>query len=153
MPEIPTPESPTLPADGIDRLSRVFHEPRRLAIMSVLCASAPTGLSFSELRAQCGLTDGNLNRHLKTLEEAGAITRQRTQRGSGPPALHPTPGNPTRPRTLSRLPPSFGRSLTTSKRSRKNGANSHWIAGPAPCNRSCLMPRNSFSIFNFFRKN
>lgn len=88
MPEIPNP--PTTPclsgptaADGIDRLSRVFHEPRRLAIMSVLCAAAPTGLSFSELRAQCGLTDGNLNRHLKTLEEAGAIIRQRNQRGAG----------------------------------------------------------------------
>lgn len=89
MPEIPnppdTPEPIAIPlvADGIDRLSRVFHEPRRLAIMSVLCAAAPTGLSFSDLRAQCGLTDGNLNRHLKTLEEAGAITRQRSKRGAG----------------------------------------------------------------------
>ena len=55
-----------------DALERVFHEPGRLAILSALCA-AEQGLSFTELRAACGLTDGNLNRHLKVLEEAGAV--------------------------------------------------------------------------------
>jgi DNA-binding MarR family transcriptional regulator len=53
-------------------LERVFHEPGRLAIMSALCAAAE-GLSFVELKEQCGLTDGNLNRHLKTLDEARAV--------------------------------------------------------------------------------
>jgi len=55
-----------------DVLERLFHEPNRLAIMSALCA-ADSGLPFSELRERCGLTDGNLNRHLKALEEAGAV--------------------------------------------------------------------------------
>ena len=55
-----------------DALERIFHEPNRLAIMSHLCA-AESETSFSELRDACHLTDGNLNRHLKVLEEAGAI--------------------------------------------------------------------------------
>jgi len=55
-----------------DALEKIFHEPNRLAIMSRLCA-ADGETSFSELRDACNLTDGNLNRHLKVLEEAGAI--------------------------------------------------------------------------------
>jgi DNA-binding transcriptional ArsR family regulator len=55
-----------------DALERVFHEPSRLAIMSALCA-AREGLSFPELRDTCRLTDGNLNRHLKVLDEASVI--------------------------------------------------------------------------------
>ena len=53
-------------------LEKIFHEPNRLAIMSTLCASE-AALSFPELREACVLTDGNLNRHLKVLEEAGAV--------------------------------------------------------------------------------
>lgn len=53
-------------------LQRVFHEPNRLAIMSAL-GGAAKGLSFRELKEQCRLTDGNLSRHLKTLEEASAV--------------------------------------------------------------------------------
>lgn len=55
-----------------DALEKIFHEPNRLAIMSHLCA-AEGGMSFGELRNACNLTDGNLNRHLKVLEEAGAV--------------------------------------------------------------------------------
>lgn len=55
-----------------DALEKIFHEPNRLAIMSVLCA-AEGGLSFSEIKDECRLTDGNLNRHLKVLEEAAVI--------------------------------------------------------------------------------
>ncbi len=53
-------------------LKSVFHEPNRLAIVSVLSAQ-PEGVSFSELKEECELTDGNLNRHLKTLEEAQVV--------------------------------------------------------------------------------
>ncbi len=60
------------PSTPFDALEKIFHEPNRLAIMSALCA-AEKGLTFSSLREQCGLTDGNLNRHLKVLEDAGAI--------------------------------------------------------------------------------
>jgi DNA-binding transcriptional ArsR family regulator len=56
----------------VEALEKIFHEPNRLAIMSILCANNK-GLTFSELRDQCNLTDGNLNRHLKVLEEAAAI--------------------------------------------------------------------------------
>ncbi|NQT94699.1 MAG: transcriptional regulator [Lentisphaerae bacterium] len=55
-----------------EQLERIFHEPNRLSIMSALCASRQ-GLAFGELRDTCALTDGNLNRHLKTLSDAGAV--------------------------------------------------------------------------------
>jgi DNA-binding transcriptional ArsR family regulator len=58
--------------DSHESLARIFHEPNRLAIMSALCA-AREGLAFTEIKEACRLTDGNLNRHLKTLEEAGAV--------------------------------------------------------------------------------
>lgn len=53
-------------------LKRLFHEPSRLSIMSILITE-PSGMVFSEIKAACNLTDGNLNRHLKTLENAGAV--------------------------------------------------------------------------------
>jgi len=55
-----------------EALERIFHEPNRLAIMSELCA-AEDDMTFTEIRAACGLTDGNLNRHLKALTESGAV--------------------------------------------------------------------------------
>jgi DNA-binding transcriptional ArsR family regulator len=55
-----------------DALEKIFHEPNRLAIMSALCA-AEKGLAFNDLKETCKLTDGNLNRHLKVLEEAGVL--------------------------------------------------------------------------------
>jgi len=61
----------------VDSLERVFHEPNRLAILSTLCASDEP-MSFTLLRDSCGLTDGNLNRHLKALEDAGVIRVKKT---------------------------------------------------------------------------
>ncbi len=55
--------------DGLDRL---LHEKARLSIMTSL-ADHPRGLSFTELRDLCGLTDGNLSRHVQLLEEAGVV--------------------------------------------------------------------------------
>ena len=55
---------------GLDRL---FHERARLGIVTSL-AGHPEGLAFAELKRMCGLTDGNLNRHLSALEEAGYVT-------------------------------------------------------------------------------
>ena len=54
-------------------LERIFHEPGRLTIMSDLLG-APKGLTFTELKKNSNLTDGNLSRHLKVLEEANAVT-------------------------------------------------------------------------------
>jgi len=53
-------------------LDRVLHEKARLGILSSLL-SHRRGLSFNELRDLCSLTDGNLSRHLTTLQEAGLI--------------------------------------------------------------------------------
>ena len=64
-------------------LERIFHEPNRLAIMSAL-GGAVEGLTFNELKQQCNLTDGNLSRHLKALEEATAVRIQKAFVGSRP---------------------------------------------------------------------
>jgi DNA-binding MarR family transcriptional regulator len=66
-----------------DALERLFHEPHRLAVMGELCG-AGMGLSFSELKQRCGLTDGNLSRHLQALERAGAVRIEKTFVGSKP---------------------------------------------------------------------
>lgn len=58
-------------------LEKIFHEPNRLAIMSALCA-AEKGLTFVELKAECNLTDGNLNRHLSVLKESKVIRIKKT---------------------------------------------------------------------------
>jgi DNA-binding transcriptional ArsR family regulator len=55
------------------RLERIFHEPGRLTIMTNLLG-APNGLTFTELKKACELTDGNLSRHLAALEKAKAIS-------------------------------------------------------------------------------
>lgn len=53
-------------------LDRVIHEKARLGIMTSLVGRAD-GLSFGDLKSLCDLTDGNLNRHLDVLREAGLI--------------------------------------------------------------------------------
>lgn len=53
-------------------LDRVFHERARLGILTSLVAR-PKGLVFGDLKHLCGLTDGNLSRHLAVLEEEGVI--------------------------------------------------------------------------------
>jgi DNA-binding MarR family transcriptional regulator len=53
-------------------LERVIHEKARLGILASL-ATHGDGLAFSDLKQQCALTDGNLNRHLQVLQEAGLV--------------------------------------------------------------------------------
>jgi DNA-binding MarR family transcriptional regulator len=57
---------------AFDGLDRALHEKARLGILTGLLAH-DAGLTFSELKELCGLTDGNLNRHLATLVEAELI--------------------------------------------------------------------------------
>lgn len=66
-----------------DGLDRVFHEKARLGIVSSL-AGHSDGLGFSDLKILCGLTDGNLNRHLQVLEEAGYIHIEKGYEGKRP---------------------------------------------------------------------
>lgn len=66
---------------ALGALDRVFHERGRLAICSALLAHGD-GLSFTQLQEVCGLTDGNLNRHLHALAELGIVeTRRITGKG------------------------------------------------------------------------
>jgi DNA-binding transcriptional ArsR family regulator len=64
-------------------LERIFHERGRLAVCTCLF-SHPEGLSFTELQEACGLTDGNLSRHLAALAEMEIVTTNR-ESGSGRP--------------------------------------------------------------------
>ena len=65
-------------------LQRVLHEPHRLALVSAL-AAAVDGLSFNELKETCDLTDGNLNRHLKALEDEGIVAQRKSDSAKGRP--------------------------------------------------------------------
>jgi DNA-binding MarR family transcriptional regulator len=64
-------------------LDRVFHEKARLGIATSLAGHA-NGLGFSELKALCALTDGNLSRHLQVLEEAGFVALDKGYEGKRP---------------------------------------------------------------------
>src|SRR5437660_12516923 len=52
-------------------LDPLLHERGRLAIVSVL--AAVESLTFTELRDQLGMTDGNLSVHLQKLEDRGYV--------------------------------------------------------------------------------
>ena len=67
-----TPSSGGAPF-AYDGLDRVMHEKARLGILTSLVAH-PKGLAFADLKLLCGLTDGNLSRHLKVLQEAGLVS-------------------------------------------------------------------------------
>jgi DNA-binding transcriptional ArsR family regulator len=58
-------------------LDRVIHEKARLSVLTSLVAH-PKGLLFGDLKQLCGLTDGNLSRHLQVLQDAKlvAITKR-----------------------------------------------------------------------------
>jgi len=62
----------TEPPFAFEGLDRVMHEKARLGVLSSLIAH-PKGLAFADLKTLCGLTDGNLSRHLQVLQEAGLI--------------------------------------------------------------------------------
>jgi DNA-binding transcriptional ArsR family regulator len=53
-------------------LERAIHEKARLGILTSL-VTRRDGLLFTELKELCSLTDGNLNRHLKVLQDAGLV--------------------------------------------------------------------------------
>jgi DNA-binding MarR family transcriptional regulator len=62
-------ESGRFAYEGLDR---VIHERARLGVLTSLMAH-PRGLVFGDLKDLCGLTDGNLSRHLQVLQEAGLV--------------------------------------------------------------------------------
>src|ERR1700752_430677 len=66
-----------------DGLDRVIHEKARLGLMTSLMTH-PKGLAFADLKQLCGLTDGNLSRHLQVLQEAGLVELTKGYEGNRP---------------------------------------------------------------------
>ena len=66
-----------------DGLDRVIHEKARLGLLTSLMAH-PRGLAFADLKQLCGLTDGNLSRHLQVLQEAGLVDVIKGYEGNRP---------------------------------------------------------------------
>ena len=54
-----------------DKLDKVIHERGRLGIMTLLATRA--SWAFQDLKAELGLSDGNLISHLRTLHDAGHV--------------------------------------------------------------------------------
>jgi DNA-binding transcriptional ArsR family regulator len=77
-------------------LDHLIHHRMRLGIVSALAAAET--LTFNELKAVLGATDGNLSVHARKLEEAGYVTCTKSFDGR-------------RPRTEYRLSPAGRREL------------------------------------------
>ena len=63
------------PSEGrfaYEGLDRVIHERARLSVLTSLITN-PKGLTFGDLKQLCGLTDGNLSRHLQVLEKEDMV--------------------------------------------------------------------------------
>jgi predicted ArsR family transcriptional regulator len=63
------------PSEGrfaYEGLDRVIHERARLSVLTSLITN-PKGLTFGDLKQLCGLTDGNLSRHLQVLEKESMV--------------------------------------------------------------------------------
>ncbi len=71
-----TEEHPSL---GLDE---TVHQRVRLGILAVLSEAAEC--TFTRLRDQLELTDGNLNRHLRILEDAGLVEVRKDYDGAAP---------------------------------------------------------------------
>ena len=67
-------------------LERVIHEKARLGILASL-VNHGDGLAFSDLKQLCALTDGNLNRHLQVLQDAGLVEVRKASSNNRPQTL------------------------------------------------------------------
>ena len=85
VPTVDTPRTGAPVAGGESdalALDRVIHERMRLGIVSALAANE--SLTFTELRALMGTSDGNLSVHARKLEEAGYVACQKGFEGRVP---------------------------------------------------------------------
>lgn len=67
---------------GVPDLDRVIHEKGRLAILSQLKVNAE--MSFTELKKELALSDGNLSVHIKNLESAGYVATCKSFKNNRP---------------------------------------------------------------------
>ncbi|MBI5260456.1 MAG: transcriptional regulator [Bradyrhizobium sp.] len=77
---MPKSDSAPFAYEGLDR---VIHEKARLGLLTSLMTH-PKGLAFADLKQLCGLTDGNLSRHLQVLQEAGLVEVIKGHEGNRP---------------------------------------------------------------------
>ena len=100
-----------------------MHEKARLGLLTSLMAH-PKGLAFADLKQLCGLTDGNLSRHLQVLQEAGLVEIIKGYEGN-------------RPHTSCRLTKAAAAAFSTISPCWKA-----WSAMPPrpPENRTCRLP-------------
>jgi DNA-binding MarR family transcriptional regulator len=64
-------------------LDRAIHEKARLGVLTSLMVH-PRGLAFGDLKQLCGLTDGNLSRHLQVLQDADLVEIVKGYAGNRP---------------------------------------------------------------------
>jgi DNA-binding MarR family transcriptional regulator len=83
MSDAASPDGGRYAYDGLDR---VIHERARLGVLTSLVGH-PKGLAFADLRRLCDLTDGNLSRHLATLQEAGLVSVDKRFENNRPQTL------------------------------------------------------------------
>ena len=76
------PKKPRARQASAVELDKLIHERVRLAIVSAL-AGVPS-LSFNELKALLGITDGNLSVHARKLEDAGYVECRKSFDGRVP---------------------------------------------------------------------
>ncbi len=55
----------------IQEINKIIHERARMAIMALLASTGT--LSFSEMKRQLEMTDGNLSVHIQILQKAGYV--------------------------------------------------------------------------------
>lgn len=65
-----------------DPIDEVIHQRTRLSIMAAL--GGVESLDFNEIKANLGLTDGNLSTHAAALERAGYVKITKTFQGKRP---------------------------------------------------------------------
>jgi len=82
------PQNPVSQAGrhAYEGLDRAIHEKARLGIMTCLLTH-PDGLTFNDIKELCALTDGNLSRHLKVLEEEKLVEVEKGYEGKKPKTL------------------------------------------------------------------
>ncbi|MDE0595031.1 MAG: transcriptional regulator [Akkermansiaceae bacterium] len=68
------------------KLDKVIHEKGRLGIVTLL-ASRGEAWPFQDLKAELGMSDGNLITHLRTLNRVGYVDSEKID-GEGRPQTH-----------------------------------------------------------------
>src|ERR1700682_1218739 len=62
-----------------DKRDKIIHEKWRLSIMALLASRR--SWSFQELKAELGMSDGNLITHMRTLHKLGLVSVTKEMRG------------------------------------------------------------------------